>query len=267
MYSSSSTDSNIQLDAAHRRLAQHFTSHLNGADLDYFRKWDRLIDLERHANSNDSKAKSWLVRSTEKERIDGNCISSLILDLSSLAHIDGQKSGSTSEERVILRFSRANDAENKTPLHSLSLEIGNYVILSTDSTLFTNKMLSQYRSNSAQQGKHKMHLLRGFVSQIREQDIDLFVSNNDIVHIKRCINSSTERLKFRLDKDELSNGTGLLFQNLVNFLTLGERSCCFHMEGSSDFSLNCGLKMCIRHPILLNRVSGANPLKDQANDL
>ena len=31
-------------------LSQHLTSHLNDTDLDYFRKWDRLIYLEKHAN-------------------------------------------------------------------------------------------------------------------------------------------------------------------------------------------------------------------------
>eukprot|EP00804_Cyclotella_cryptica_P000970 CCRYP_012331-RB/>CCRYP_012331-RB protein AED:0.03 eAED:0.03 QI:95/1/1/1/1/1/10/663/1892 len=220
MYASSSTDSNVQFDTDHRRLAQHFTSHLNGADLDYFRKWDRLIDLERHAHSNGNITKSWLRRSNEKERMDGNSISSLILDLSSLTQIEGQKSGPSSKDHVALRFGRACDAENKIPLHSLNVEVGNFVLLSTDSTLFSTKMHSQHRFHSAQQGKHKMHLSRGFVAQIREQDIDVSVSKNDIVHIKRCIDSSTERLKFRLDKDELSNGTGLLFQNLVNFLTL-----------------------------------------------
>jgi hypothetical protein len=70
-----------------------------------------------------------------------------------------------------------------------------------------------------------MHILKGFVEEVRDNEIDISVLKKDIVHVKRIVEiPSNGRAKFRLDKDQVSNGTGLLFQNLVNFLTLGKRT-------------------------------------------
>ena len=207
MYASSSSASVAQLHTGHRRLSQHFTSHLTDMDLDYFRKWDRLIDLEKHANSKDSAIKSWLIEAREKESSDGNCISSLLLDKSSIT-----KSTSSSEQRVILRFKRA-PGEIKASLSTLAIESGNYVLLSTDSPFLAT------RRGSTQ----KMHILKGFITHIGDQSIDVSVSKRDTIHVIRLAEAcGNTELQFRLDKDEFSSGTGLLYQNLVNFLTLGE---------------------------------------------
>ena len=215
MYASSSSASANQLTTGHRRLAEHFTSHLNEADLTYFRHWDRLIDLERHASSKDKSTKSWLVKASEKEMADGDCISSLIADnLSLSADIS---TALPSEERANLRFMRSEDAEIKTPLNALTFERGNFVVLSTD-TFFS-------RNASRDSITPKMHILKGFVEEVRDNEIDISVLKKDIVHVKRIVEiPSNGRAKFRLDKDQVSNGTGLLFQNLVNFLTLGKRT-------------------------------------------
>ena len=210
MYASASIDSIGQLNTGHRQLSQHFTSHLNEADLDYFRKWNRLIDLERHAASKDTAVKSWLLDSADKESADGNCISSLLLDRSSLMTNDGTNKASANEERANLRFTKA---ASTLPMNTIGFECGSYVLLSTDTPFLTPK----------REFSHKMHLLKGYVNQVTEHDIEISVSKRDVAHVRRlCEDSSNVALKFRLDKDEFSSGVGLLYQNLVNFLTLGK---------------------------------------------
>lgn len=217
--------------STHRRLMRHFTGHLKGADLDYFRKWDRMIDLERHATSTDI-AKSWLIDSSEKEATDGKCISSLQLDEAALsAECDDTKDSKGSDERATLHFTRP--AATSTSLLNLSLEVGSYVILSTDGTIMSNEHPSPHRTY-----RQKMHILRGSVIHLAESSVGIIISRRDIGHIKRLVKSSTANnpsaaLKFRLDKDELSNGAGLLLQNLVNFLTLDIPSFSSESQGTT----------------------------------
>jgi hypothetical protein len=212
MYASSSIG---QLNPGHRRLSQHFTSHLNEADLDYFRKWDRLIDLEKHAASNDSALKSWLIESSERERTDGNCISSLLLDKSSLMTPTDSKNGSANEDRATIRFTKCSEASQPTNISDI--ECGSYVLLSTDTPFLASKQVST----------HKMHILKGFVTYIGEKGVEVSVSKRDIVHVRRLCETSDFEIKCRLDKDEFTNGMGLLYQNLVNFLTLGKYSYAY----------------------------------------
>jgi hypothetical protein len=227
MYASSDS---AALNTGHRRLSEHFTSHLNDGDLIYFRKWDRLIDLERHASSKDTAIKSWLLRSGEKEAIDGNCISSLLLDKSSITtHIGSKTALEPREERTTLRFSRATNSVGLTSINCLGFECGNYVLLSTDSPFLTPR----------RETTHKMHILKGFVVSIGEQEIEVSVAKRDINHIKRLCEAINTGLTFRLDKDEFSSSTGILYQNLVNFLTLGKwigRFCTLFVQYNNPSS-------------------------------
>lgn len=116
-------------NSGHGRLLQHFTGHLTGADLEYFSKWDRLIDLERHASAKDVISKSWLFESGEKETRDGKCISSLVLDEAALsaAECDDRmalSSDSGRDDNVSIRFVRSNDSAHHTPLTNLSVGVG-----------------------------------------------------------------------------------------------------------------------------------------------
>lgn len=218
----------------HERLLKHFTGHLKGADLEYFRKWDRLIDLERHASVKDVVSKSWLFESGEKEAKDGKCISSLVLDEAALAaalresetaagRADSIDDG---DEDASIRFVRSNESAQQAPLTNLVVEVGSYVILSEDGAA------SSARSSGPKDGlqlrgaavRNRMHILRGSVVSIGENSIDIAVRKKDALRLKRIYCSShakTERQTptFRLDKDEFGNSVGLLLQNLINFFT------------------------------------------------
>ena len=209
------------LNKEHARLRQHFTGHLDGADLAYFRKWDTLIDLERHATARDVVSKSWLRESHEKERLDGQCISSLVIDetrLSTVAAMIANPSTALSDipdEQVVVRFLRASDSPHCASLSSLSFEVGSYLIVSEDGTSFTPKA--------------RMYILRGSVVSIGEHSIEVNIPKKDIERLQRILKQSrsgsvTQEVTnfpklFRLDKDKYGNSVGLLLQNLVNFFT------------------------------------------------
>ena len=210
-------------NSGHGRLVSHFTGHLDQADQEYFRKWDRLIDLERHASARDAVSKSWLFKSSEKEMRDGKCISSLVLDDVSLfasglsnQMFDINDNCGNGEEDASIRFFRASDSKLITPLSTLNFDVGSTVIVSEDGTSSVSTMYDK-------EVRHRMYILRGIVSRIGDRDIHISVPKKDVVRLKRLVKNgdgASSIRKFRLDRDEHGGSFGLLYQNLVNFFTL-----------------------------------------------
>jgi len=207
----------------HGRLMHHFTGHLDGVDLEYFRKWDRLIDLERHASARDVVSRSWLFESGEREARDGRCVSSVVLDEAALAATGGNETATKGpsaggDDDVPVRFIRSSDSDRRVPLTSLSLEVGSYVIVSEDGTSCTQQ---HHREVTR---RKRMYILRGSVLTIDERSIGVAVPKKDLGRLKRHLRGGNSNIgpsvKFRLDKDEFGNSAGLLLQNLVNFFTL-----------------------------------------------
>ena len=244
MYASADMNANISNshsptlsgNSGHKRLLDHFTGHLQAADLDYFCKWDVLIDIERNASSKNVLT-SWLYDSDKKETKDGKCISSLELaefvteGEAVIVDIDGGE-----EEDTLIRFVRSNDATHNTPLPNLNFEVGSHAIISEDGTSLASKSEKDQKTGA---GRHEMHILRGAVVRIGPHDIDIAVPSKDIARFKRLVkwsDDSTTKIpatsqikdkscnlavkKFRLDKDDYVGLFGLLLQNLVNFFTL-----------------------------------------------
>ena len=169
-------------------------------DLDYFRKWDRLIDLERHATPSDI-AKSWLYDSDEKERSDGRCISSMILDETHLSATLVKKNDSDIDGDAVIRLCRSSENKSKQLITNLHFEKGTYVIQSLvrmDDASFTTKCHSKRR---------RIIIFRGSVSSVAESSIDIVLQQKDVSRL-------SNKTMFRIDRDELSNGAGLLLQNL-----------------------------------------------------
>lgn len=190
----------------HRQLIDHFTGHLTGTDLDYFRKWDRLIDLERHASPSDI-AKSWLYDSDEKERKDGKCISSMVLDENHLSATLVKKDGAGIDGDATIRFRRSSESKSsKQPITNLHFEKGTYVIIRTDEASFSAQS-SQNPGVKCQTKRRRILIFRGTVASATETSIDLVLQQKDVSRLAR-------KSLFRIDRDELSNGAGLLLQNL-----------------------------------------------------
>ena len=194
---------------SHRRLIDHFTGHLQGADLNYFRRWDRLIDLERHARPSDI-AKSWLYNSDEKEAKDGKCISSVILDETHLSATLIKTNDSDADGNATIRFRRSTDSKLKQPITNLHFETGTYVIIRTDEdSLSTQRQQSGNKSHARRQ---RILIFRGSVASVTETSIDVVLQQKDVSRLRPKKNGS--KSMFRIDRDELSNGAGLLLQNL-----------------------------------------------------
>lgn len=238
----------------HRQLIDHFTGHLKGTDLEYFRKWDRLIDLERHASPSDI-AKSWLYDSDEKERKDGRCISSMMLDETHLSAALVKKSDSGIDGDATMRFRRSSESKSsKQPITNLHFEKGTYVIIRTDEASFSAQRFQQ--SNIKCHTKRRRILIfRGTVASATETSIDLVLQQKDISRL-------SSKTLFRIDRDELSNGAGLLLQNLgksVFLFLLGNDLISFSL-------IHCYLSLSVNFftldiPSFSTETLGQTPLK------
>lgn len=189
-----------------KHLLNHFTGHLtNSREFDYFRHWDRLIDLEAQEYKNDI-VKAWLRPSMELEKESLNCISSLVWD---------SNNNKTQEETIVIKFDR-HAAITATPLTSLNIDSGDIVVLSSDGSIYCNS-----NTDRSFKFKHRVQIVRGTVHSVSERSIHIFGSQQDWAQLQRAAARWQEArqdgpLLFRLDKDEISTGAALLRQNLAN---------------------------------------------------
>ena len=185
-------------------LLQHFTGHLNEVELQYFRDWDRLIDLEEHTSHNDI-TKAWLMNPVERERTTGKCISSLTVSASGNQEnpLFGQHKGE--EDSFSIKLERSIDSELTTPLDKLKFEIGSRVMLSSNGT-------SLYQSDQ----KQDFGILRGAVENMESNFVIIRVGEADVKRINRIMSAAPQGTLFRLEKEDFTTGTGILRQNLIN---------------------------------------------------
>ena len=193
----------------HAALLQHFTGHLDGAELQYFRDWDRLIDLEDNVRNHEI-TNAWLVPSVKRETLTGRCISSLVLhdgngsgnnnnnnndnDKSARSEsIMQQPGGQNTEEehKRTITFRRSGDSVLKTPLNSLKLEIGNRLILSTDGTSIHPAVFDRTTgpSSSRVKTRHRMNVLKGVLKHIDETDISIGIDAGDLKQLLQVVHS------------------------------------------------------------------------------
>lgn len=210
---------------SHKDLLQQFAGHLSREDFAYFSKWDRLVDLEAHAESF-LPAKTWLVPSDEREKETAKSITSLEFDDSSCS----SQACSDGTSFALLSFRRCTSSSIQTPLSSLGFEPGCNVIVSTDSTTIKQVALSPTVAPTC---RPQMHLVRGILHNTTQTHVFIHASVNDLDRIRRVIRKNdnnidlptnkVRRLKllFRADKDDAAFGVGTLRQNLVNLFSAG----------------------------------------------
>ena len=201
------------MQKSHGHLLKHFSGHLELDDFKYFRDWDRLIDIEADA-TNHVVTTSWLTPSCEGESLSGATVTSLVLDLNDRRE---QNMGAKPTKLVIAR--RSKDSPLKTLFTSLHVECGNHVVISTDNTSLCEVSLNGHPSR-----RRQMHIARGFVDLVEEHRIVIRLSVQEYDQIALYVRkngdiSSIDKIKFRLDKDDISTGIGTLRQNLINLFT------------------------------------------------
>ena len=229
IYAKSEKSDHSIVQGSHAALFHHFTNHLNEKEMEYFREWDRLIDLEAHA-SKYNIFQNWLTPSSDLELRTGKCISGLELEI---AFGDTTKFGTTypkpnaanieSHSSYPIKFVRSSSSTCSTPLCNLKIEVGSQAVISADHTLYqlqSNSNGIQVKHYNSNPKKHQLYMLRGAVENISEHAIILRSSKEECQKIHRLMDRHTQddnkTLLFRLDVDSLSPGVGTLRQNLLH---------------------------------------------------
>ena len=207
MLVAASAKNDSRLPRSHGALLQHFTSHLNEIELEYFRDWDRLIDLEAHT-SNHNITKAWLMSSLDREIYTGKCISSLLFTSDHERNLLIENVREGDKDSLEIRLERSPHSQLSTPFNALKFDIGSRIVLSSDGT-------SLYQVNE----KHIFSILRGTIIDLKSNCVSIRVGSIDAMRISRIITSNKEEMRFRIDKDDFTVGTGTLRQNLMNLFT------------------------------------------------
>ena len=187
---------------SHRELLKKFTACLQRDDIEYFRKWDRLIDLEAHATVGNI-ATAWLVDSSEREKKTGETISSLVYD---------GASPSVQGSGALLRFRRSATSISDNNLDTLSIGKGSHVVISTDGCVFDDSQSDpklEYMNTQSERKKfrHHMHIVRGFLEEATANDVVVSAQREDLDRIREMCSRFKKQpggdagafLTFRLD--------------------------------------------------------------------
>jgi DNA replication ATP-dependent helicase Dna2 len=199
------------LQRTHGKLLNHYTHHLDQIDLDYFKEWDRLIDLEAsgvHREISDA----WLVPSLEREQKSGKTISSLVIDETCLDYEPNSDFGGASE--YTLKLSRSGASSLFQPLNMLKFESSSRVVVSTDGSSLNPETTAPLR-------RHVFSMFRATVKELDECSIYLKVTESDFLRVSRFVKRrEMKEVTFRVDKDDFLVGTSTLRQNLAKLLTV-----------------------------------------------
>jgi DNA replication factor Dna2 len=211
----------------HGELLAKFTGQLHEDDLHYFRKWDRLIDLEAHASVGNT-ASVWLVDSQTREMSTGETISSLVFK---------GTTRSSEGSGVLLRFTRGTSSHNQANFDRIAIGMGSHVVVSTDGNIFDDsqsdpKMEYMNTQRERKKFRHRMNVVRGFLKGATTTDIVISASHEDLDRIQDLQDRYSKfslddngdgdagsQLLFRVDKDNSAVGVGTLRQNLINLFT------------------------------------------------
>jgi len=179
------------------QMLQEHCSHLSKQELDFFIKWDGLVDVEAHA-SQTLISETWLRDAKTIEQESGKCISQLEVVTAS------------ADDQDVLTLCRSSQSQLRTPLSTLGLEIGCHVVLSIDTVSWITRNCSE--------SPPRMHIVRGFLRASSTNDVKISASIDDLKRVGKLIDSCQRKPLFRLDRDNVATGVGTLRQNLINFM-------------------------------------------------
>ena len=204
----------------HRDLISRFAGHLNEEDMEYFRKWDRLIDIEAESSRSGSST-PWL----SKARVRGNGVEESISGMI----FDSDSSYPLGTSDAMVCFRRKKETKAPSSPESLNITVGSDVVISTDGNPFDSSKKSPYEK---QEPQNRMYISKGRIDRIEDDRIFVSMTLDESNQIKLLSSRNEDRtpwdsedhsssipLLFRLDKSTTSFGTGTLRWNLINFLT------------------------------------------------
>lgn len=189
-------------------LDEVFTSkvgHLHETDLAYFKRWNRMIDLEQQHAEKNLRA-LWLQMGWKREQDAGNstCIASLKLILDEPAMSERGMSRLLRFQRDVSRAMRLASQRNGSPsllsFQELGFRADDRIILSAES----------------EDGKKLLvHVARGKVLAVDESSITLEVRQTIPAIVTKGDSSVGKDFSWRLDKDSIVTGLNRAKENLV----------------------------------------------------
>ncbi|SPO24247.1 related to DNA2 - DNA helicase [Ustilago trichophora] len=187
------------------------TEHLNDVHLDFFRKWDRLLNLEEE-DAVRFRREMWTMTAEQREKV-GRCFGNMRLDILPQTSSHGP---SSSMRRIVHRFVRHHDATQDAEAGLLS---GHITVNDPVTISIEPDMLS---------------VAQGFVAKLTPTAVEIGLDHSLDAAMRRALERSNadaqvesfnvaaaaERTVFRIDKDELGSGMGRVRANLAAlFLT------------------------------------------------
>ncbi|KAL3925164.1 MAG: hypothetical protein SGILL_000589 [Bacillariaceae sp.] len=182
----------------HSELMSQFTGHLQPVDLEYFRTWDRLLDIEAGATT---------ARNLDPKRVKPRHeeVSGYAFDpQASFTEMNGRNAS--------VFFRRYADTNCVKFIDDDDIAPGSNVLVST---LWTGGDANTSRGLS--------HILKGVVEKCDRREVSISCTLSELALVKQLVSrhrqSTTTELKFQIVKSVRSVGTGTLRWNLINFLT------------------------------------------------
>ncbi|SPO23950.1 related to DNA2 - DNA helicase [Ustilago trichophora] len=181
------------------------TEHLSDVHLDFFRKWDRLLNLEEE-DAVRFRREMWTMTAEQREKV-GRCFGNMRLDVLPGTSSHGP---SSSMRRVVHRFVRHHDPTQDAEAGLLS---GHITVNDPVTISIEPGMLS---------------VAQGFVAKLTPTAVEIGLDHSPDAAMRRALERSNgaqeesfniaaaaERIVFRIDKDELGSGMGRVRANLA----------------------------------------------------
>jgi hypothetical protein len=248
----------------HAALLHHFTGHLDNTELQYWKEWDRLIDLETSVN-NKEITKAWLSPSLNRERSTGKTLSSLVVDESIFD--DSRNVSHMNNSDFIVQCRRSLSSSITTPLNVLRFEVGSRIVISTDgSTLHSSSHKSGIQ-------RHIFGISRGTIKDIDEKNVHIKVNHGDFLRISRLAlfqskaRPNCTEVLLRLDKEDFTTGTSTLRQNLGNLFTADIVPFSTKSEASQETMLNTQQRLHSRISVIRRSIIHLDAPKFEAHTL
>ncbi|KAM7197362.1 tripartite DNA replication factor [Rhypophila sp. PSN 637] len=215
IYHKLADDGNGETSALGQKFDQ-VVKHLTPVHKEFFLKWEDLLTKEEK-ESQKLRRELWTMVSTEREKV-GRCFSNVILE-----------AGSGSEdltESKINRFSYTLIKENPPPKFSFfdsQLNVGEAIVISDEQGHFALALgyvtaVQKHRISVAVD--RRLHNARIRQPGFNEVDNQVFASIMATGPEEFKTNEAEEPvIRYRLDKDEFSNGMATVRNNLVQIMT------------------------------------------------
>ncbi|CAM0138530.1 DNA replication endonuclease-helicase Dna2 [Umbelopsis sp. WA50703] len=192
------------------------TSHLNDAHTQFFRKWDELIQLEE-GDIHKLRRGIWTAGSKEKELM-GRCWSNMeVIGKPEQDDVDRHLYIFQRHHQVVATAARSGEeASQKARMLHSHISIGDPIVVSSEDAHINLGIgfVSKLSSNSVTVSLTRP--FRGVPSRIDHQFDEK--ENQAFVGVVDASTSQRDQTLYRIDKDEINSGMGLVRNNLLTLM-------------------------------------------------